>query len=84
MTRADWREDATCARVDPELFFPAAEGGPALERQVEAAKRVCAACPVRAACLAWATRALPYGIAGGLTQQERRQLAALSRTGAVA
>jgi hypothetical protein len=35
---------------------------------------VCAVCPVRAECLEFALRALPYGIAGGLTPAERRGL----------
>jgi Transcription factor WhiB/Homeodomain-like domain len=69
----DWRDRAACRWVDPELFFPTAESGPLLDRQVAAAKAVCAGCPVRARCLAWALDALPYGIAGGLTEQERQQ-----------
>lgn len=55
-------------KVDPELFFtetPAAEA---------AAKAICATCPFRGPCLAWALAArLPYGVAGGLTVTERRQ-----------
>ncbi len=52
--RADreWRMNAACRGVDPELFFPAAEGGPARDAQVAAAKAVCARCPVRRECLA--------------------------------
>nr|WP_258165224.1 MULTISPECIES: WhiB family transcriptional regulator [Protofrankia] len=41
-----------CWDADPELFFPAGETGPAVAAQVTAARAVCAACPVRAACLA--------------------------------
>lgn len=69
----DWRERAARASgVDPELFFPAGESGPAYEAQVRAAKAVCARCPVRADCLAEALVRIPYGIAGGLTPEERR------------
>lgn len=75
----DWRALATCREVDPELFHPEVERGRAYEAQVAAAKRVCAVCPVRAECLAFSLRALPYGIAGGLTADERR---GLPRTGA--
>ncbi|MGE0136089.1 MAG: WhiB family transcriptional regulator [Dehalococcoidia bacterium] len=71
-TVSDWRELATCREVDPELFHPEVERGRAYEEQVAAAKRVCAVCPVRAECLAFALRVLPYGIAGGTTPQERR------------
>jgi len=75
----DWRSAAVCAQVDAELFFPEADRGRAYELQVAAAKRVCAACPVRAECLDFALRALPYGVAGGLAPEERR---GLPRTGA--
>jgi hypothetical protein len=60
--------------VDPELFFPVAEAGPVLDAHVATAKTVCARCPVRAECLAEALARIPYGIAGGLTEDERRAL----------
>lgn len=72
---ADWRARAACADVDPEVFFPVGESGPVLERQVAEAKAVCAGCPVRAECLAWALAVLPHGVAGGLSAEERRGLA---------
>jgi hypothetical protein len=68
----DWLTGAACTGVDPEIFFPTAEDGPVLGAQERLAKTVCVGCPVRSACLAWALRALPYGIAGGLTPEERR------------
>ncbi|MEW1565774.1 WhiB family transcriptional regulator [Streptomyces sp. NPDC093509] len=67
-----WRDDATCATVDPELFYPTGPGGTAaqMERQ---AKSICDVCPVRAECLAEAIEAGDYtGIRGGLTEVERR------------
>lgn len=72
--RRDWRSRAACLDVDPELFFPAAEAGPVYDVQVAAAKAVCHRCPVRAECLAEALARIPYGIAGGLTEDERRAL----------
>ena len=45
-------------------------------RQVAAAKAVCRGCPVRERCLVEALERLPYGIAGGLTEQERREVRA--------
>jgi len=75
MAGTNWRERAVCRRVDPELFFPTAEPGtPRHDRQVSDAKRVCGICPVRAECLDWALVELPYGVAGGLTEAERRAL----------
>jgi hypothetical protein len=43
----DWRLDAACADVDPELFFPETGQVP----QAAAAKQVCAGCAVRGPCL---------------------------------
>jgi hypothetical protein len=70
----DFRHHAACRSqaVDPEVFFPIAESGPELARQVEAATTVCAGCSVRSQCLSWALSALPDGIAGGMTEGERR------------
>jgi hypothetical protein len=64
-------EARACRDVDPELFFPVAESGPLYEAQVAQAKAVCAGCPIRAQCLAFALERLPYGIAGGMTAGER-------------
>ena len=50
----DWRHDAACRDVDPELFFPSGTLGPAL-LQIDEAKQVCLPVP-RAieGCLQWA------------------------------
>lgn len=69
-----WRDSAVCRETDPELFFPTATHGRAYEAQVATAKAVCARCPVRAQCLADALAGMPVGIAGGLTERERRSL----------
>jgi WhiB family redox-sensing transcriptional regulator len=49
----DWRHDAACRDVDPELFFPIGNTGPAL-LQIDEAKHVCRRCPAIEACLQWA------------------------------
>jgi WhiB family transcriptional regulator, redox-sensing transcriptional regulator len=70
----DWRVQAACRGLDPELFFPITTLGKALP-QVARAKRVCLRCPVRLACLDWALHTgQDAGIWGGLTDQERRRL----------
>ena len=69
-----WRGQAACRDEDPELFFPVHGGGPLRDAQVAEAKRVCARCPVRSACLAEALQRIPYGVVGGLDEGERRQL----------
>jgi WhiB family transcriptional regulator, redox-sensing transcriptional regulator len=43
----DWRLEAACAMVDPELFFPEAGQAP----QAAQAKAICAGCAVRGSCL---------------------------------
>lgn len=62
-------EGALCAEVDPELWFPEEGGSP------EAARAICARCPVQEACLQQALRNRePYGVWGGLTPRERQNL----------
>jgi WhiB family transcriptional regulator, redox-sensing transcriptional regulator len=71
---ADWRDQAACRDVDPELFFPVGNAGPAL-LQIGQAKQVCAGCPVRAPCLDWALDSgKEAGVWGGTSEHERRAL----------
>ncbi len=67
-----WMLRGACRQADPELFFPIATVRDPAARQVEAAKAVCAACAVRAKCLSYALEAMPEGIWGGTTLEERR------------
>lgn len=72
-----WTDQGACADpgVDPELFFPLGAAGLATFRQVEAAKAICARCPVVQPCRDWAvTVGEPDGIWGGTTPDERRHL----------
>ena len=77
----DFRHRSACRWVDPEIFFPAAVEGCEYEAQVWVAKAVCAGCPVLAECLAWAVAHQPDGIAGGMTEHERRAERARRRGG---
>ena len=73
-TDTNWGDDAACADADPDLFFPIGTTGPALD-QIDEAKRICQACPVRKRCLAWALEVgAASGIWGGTTDDERRAL----------
>ena len=70
-TRRHWRSAAACRFADPDLFFPVSSSGRALE-QVAEAKAICAGCPVRPECLAFALRTGQlHGVWGGLGEQER-------------
>jgi WhiB family redox-sensing transcriptional regulator len=69
LTPPDWTDLALCAQTDPEVFFPE-KGGSTRE-----AKRVCAACDVRAQCLEYALEHEErFGIWGGMSERERRRL----------
>jgi WhiB family redox-sensing transcriptional regulator len=71
---SEWRDQAACREVDPELFFPIGHG-PAAQAQIVDAKAVCARCPVVQECLAWALETgQDAGVWGGLTEEERREL----------
>jgi WhiB family transcriptional regulator, redox-sensing transcriptional regulator len=61
-----------CRQADPELFFPVSTAQGPARRQAEAAKAICAQCPVRAMCLTYALEVMPEGIWGGTTSEERR------------
>lgn len=74
---SDFREFALCRDIDPELFFPVgAPGFPIHDHQVAEARSVCAVCPVRAECLAFALDAgIEFGVFGGFDlEHERRAL----------
>ena len=72
---SDWGKDGLCRQVETEIFFPEGVGG-AVTAAVQKAKKVCGSCPVRQECLAWAVRTgQRYGVWGGLSQDERRELA---------
>lgn len=71
----DWRAQAVCSKAETaNLFFPVGVTGPA-ESQIVRAKEICAACPVRSACLEFAISTnQEYGIWGGTSEDERRIL----------
>lgn len=69
-----WRDHAACLRMDPELFFPVGNTGPALT-QTEEARAVCHRCEVVEDCLSWAMDSRQEeGVWGGLSDDERRAL----------
>jgi len=75
--RAPWYEDAACQNTDTEAFFLTTRGG---DVDVSLALKVCARCPVRPRCLQEALKEESanlerrYGIRGGKTANQRRQL----------
>ncbi|MFJ5552905.1 WhiB family transcriptional regulator [Streptomyces sp. NPDC093225] len=71
-----WQERAACRDLGTDRFFhPAGERGEDRAVRDEAAREVCALCPVQAECLRHALHVQePYGVWGGLTEEERRAL----------
>lgn len=70
----DWRDRAACLNEDPDLFFPIGATGPAIG-QTELALEVCASCPVRDECLAFAlTAGMDHGVWGGHSEEGRRAI----------
>lgn len=67
--RADWRY-ARCRNENPELFFPAGEGGQ-YAAQIAEAKAVCGGCSLRTRCFQRALDGNLHGIWGGTTTEER-------------
>ena len=73
MEEWEWQYKGACRDLDPEKFFhPDGERGPRRRNRENAAKAVCATCPVIAACRAHALAVQePYGIWGGLSEDDR-------------
>jgi WhiB family redox-sensing transcriptional regulator len=70
----DWRDKAACLTVDPELFFPVGNTGPAVD-QIEKAKTVIANCTLTEKCLQYAQEnSQDSGVWGGHSEDERRAL----------
>ena len=79
MPGPNWRDEAACRDASPELFFPIGTTGPAIE-EIDAAKAVCAYCPVQPQCLEFALLTQQeFGVWGGTTEEERRRLLQLVR-----
>jgi WhiB family redox-sensing transcriptional regulator len=69
-----WQAHGACRGKDPEMFFhPEGERGRSRRLRVEIAKAVCATCPVIVACREHALSVRePYGVWGGMSEEERR------------
>jgi WhiB family redox-sensing transcriptional regulator len=72
----EWQFEGACLTADPSLFFhPDGERGPSRARRDAAAVAVCAGCPVLQACRNHALSVRePYGVWGGLTEDDRETL----------
>lgn len=72
-----WQIRALCRGNHSHLFFPPStfERKEDRERREQRAKAICRVCPSQVPCLEYALSIRePYGIWGGLTETERREL----------
>lgn len=82
--REDWVKDAACRgraikQESSHEFFPT-KGEHGFTAATETALQLCARCPVKEECLDFAVRnGIEYGIFGGLTGRERRNIRKRSR-----
>lgn len=75
----DWQVDALCRGSHAYLFFPPSsfERKDERERREQRAVAICEVCPVQPECREYALVIQePFGIWGGLTESDRRQIAA--------
>lgn len=77
----EWQMHGLCRGMDTEKFFhPDGERGSTRTAREQAAKAICAQCPVLAQCRAHALSAQePYGVWGGLSESEREAIVGRSR-----
>lgn len=77
-----WRDQAACIGDDDLFYSTPEELKGERRRKEEAAKVICATCPVLDTCRRFAMEwGELYGVWGGLTESERHTLAGRQRTG---
>ena len=71
----EWQFRGLCRTTNPETFFhPEGERGPSRRWSDQRAVAICQACPVIEECREHALRVRePYGVWGGMTEEEREQ-----------
>ena len=75
----EWMAEGKCRDVPPSVFFPSDGVG------VDAARKICADCPVKAPCLEYALlNRVDHGVWGGTSERERRRILRRRRLGAAA
>jgi WhiB family transcriptional regulator, redox-sensing transcriptional regulator len=77
----DWQLEGLCRGTNSAIFFhPENERGYARSAREAKAKAICQACPVLQQCREHALKAQePYGVWGGMGEDERRQIIAAAR-----
>ena len=74
-----WMRDGACRNYPAAAFFPSDGVG------VDAARKICADCAVKGACLEYALEArIDHGVWGGCSERERRRILKRRRQDAAA
>lgn len=78
----DWQRSGACRGADSAVFFhPESERGASRVTRDERAKAICRGCSVLVRCREYALAAEePFGVWGGLGEQERRHILAQRRS----
>jgi ferredoxin len=73
---ANWQQWAACRTADPDLFTPPDGQKQTVTEATEryAIREYCGVCPVVAECLANAVTLKMQGVAGGMTEADRRRM----------
>ncbi|MER5839161.1 MULTISPECIES: WhiB family transcriptional regulator [Streptomyces] len=70
----DWRDQASCAGEDPEIFFPLSDSASPGD-EAFLARTICRRCPVLLVCRSWAIdHGEDDGIWGATTAAQRRAI----------
>lgn len=69
----DWQLNSACRGMDSSIFYhPDGERGQARENRISRAKAICDTCSVVNACRIYSIKSRePYGVWGGLSEEER-------------
>lgn len=71
LRREPWRSFAACATANAETFFPDSTDQADKVQTVRDARAICAPCPVKLECLAFALAGRDRGIWAGTTEEQR-------------
>lgn len=75
LNNEEWREEASCKKIGPKIFFADNENSNESKKNVKLAKSICVKCNVRPECLNYAlNEQIPFGIWGGFSSRERNAL----------
>ena len=70
-----WREEASCRKLGPSIFFSEDGDGGLSRKNDVSAKKICSACNVKTDCLSYAlNEQIAFGIWGGFTARERSSI----------